>query len=590
MADFKEREEQAGGADRDEWITSVGVDLGTSTTKLIFSRLRVAKVSDAASLPAYRIAERVIDYASAMHRTPLEGEDRLDLGRIAALLAEEYRRAGRGLSDVQTGAVIITGETANKANAAEALHELAGRAGDFVVATAGADLEAMLAGKGSGAEAYSARTGQTVLNVDVGGGTANAAFFRSGELVATVTLRVGGRLIELDASGEAINVAAAIRPWLRASGFDVARGQRCALGEYEAVAASMADALLGYLTGRTASGCVSTLLVGEAPPLLPPFDALMLSGGVAALAERAKPASIAEAAAYGDIGLLLADALVRAADRMNLRRVAAAHTSRATVIGAGTRTVEISGATVHVAPGVLPIRNLPVVRVALPDYPAAEAMRVEAEIAGATEVAMRRYGEAAAHGAGGSTEGSGGEERGKTIGEGPDVEERGRTVGEGLDEEELGGAVVEDSGQGRPDIPVAGEGANAQATASGDDNQGSHAPDHRAPCFALLLASGSLLSYADLQIVADGIASASRIYLPDAVPVIVVCERDMAKALGQSLSLRFGSERKVVCLDGISAGDGDYIDLGEPLSGRAIVPVIVKTLAFAAGHSEEETL
>ncbi|MFC4100468.1 ethanolamine ammonia-lyase reactivating factor EutA [Paenibacillus xanthanilyticus] len=515
MKAFTEREEQAGYGERDEWITSVGLDLGTSTTKLIFSRLRIAKVSDAASLPAYRITERVIDYASAMHRTPLDGEDRLDVERIASLLADEYRLAGRSLADVQSGAVIITGETANKANAAEALHELAGRAGDFVVATAGADLEAVLAGKGSGAEAYSARTGQAVLNVDVGGGTANAAFFRSGELVATVTLRIGGRLIELDAGGEAVHVATAIRPWLRAIGFDIARGQRYALGEYEAVAASMADALLGYLTGRTASGYVSTLLVGEAPPLLPPFDALVLSGGVAALAERAKPESIAEAAAYGDIGLLLAAALVRAADRMHLRRVPAAHTSRATVIGAGTRTVEISGATVHVAPGVLPIRNLPVVRVALPDC--LDAMRVEAEITGATELAMRRYGEAAAHEADGSMEGPG------------------------------------------------------------------------APLFALLLASGRLLSYADLQIVADGVASACRSYLPVATPVVVICERDMAKALGQSLSLRLRSERKVVCIDGISAGDGDYLDLGEPLAGRAVVPVIVKTLAFAAGQSEEET-
>ncbi|MCL6458702.1 MAG: ethanolamine ammonia-lyase reactivating factor EutA, partial [Gorillibacterium sp.] len=185
----------------DQWVTSIGIDLGTGTTKLIVSKLRISRLSNDYSLPDYAIAERNLIYCGGMHPTPLIDEETIDVERIAAILDLEYGRAGIQFADIDTGAVIITGETANKANARQILHQLADRSGDFVVATAGPDLEGMLAGKGSGAEARSLELAGTVVNIDIGAGTANAAFFRGGRCECTVTLRIGGKSIRFDAKG-----------------------------------------------------------------------------------------------------------------------------------------------------------------------------------------------------------------------------------------------------------------------------------------------------------------------------------------------------------------------------------------------------
>lgn len=133
-------------------FTSVGIDIGTSTTKLIVSRLRLGRVSGASHLPRYEIVERELHYASPIYSTPLLSQDEIDMDEVARILRDEYDHIGLSLSEVKSGAVIITGEMATKTNARRVVHYLAERSGDFVVAAAGADLEGLLAGKGSGAE------------------------------------------------------------------------------------------------------------------------------------------------------------------------------------------------------------------------------------------------------------------------------------------------------------------------------------------------------------------------------------------------------------------------------------------------------
>ncbi|WP_223067520.1 ethanolamine ammonia-lyase reactivating factor EutA [Paenibacillus caui] len=350
----------------EEWITSLGIDLGTSTTKLIVSRLQIKRTANAFSMPKAAIAKRTLVYCSGIYTTPLLGDNELDYPAIADILEREYRLAGISFDEVKSGAVIITGETANKRNAAKVLHQLAERAGDFVVATAGADLEGVLAGKGSGAEARSLEIKGTVLSVDIGGGTANAAFFRQGACIATITFRIGGRLIMLDNEGTITAVAGSFLPWLKANGWDLHSGSRLKLEDYREITDRMAESLLSCLAGRGSGESDALLLVGERPAVLPAADELMLSGGVAALTEEAEPTRLEEAARFGDIGPLLAGSVMRAAAAGGFRQVAARQTVRATVIGAGMHSTEIAGATVHIPPGVLPLRNVPVVKAELP--------------------------------------------------------------------------------------------------------------------------------------------------------------------------------------------------------------------------------
>ena len=145
---------------------------------------------------------------------------------IFRLIQREYANAGLRMQDIKSGAVIITGETATKRNARHIVHLLAEKAGDFVVATAGADLEGVLAGKGSGAEERSKRMRGVIANVDIGGGTANAAFFRRGQVIGTVTFHIGGRLIRLDENGRIGYVSPHLQRWLDARGYSLAPGGR----------------------------------------------------------------------------------------------------------------------------------------------------------------------------------------------------------------------------------------------------------------------------------------------------------------------------------------------------------------------------
>ena len=158
-----------------ESLLSVGLDVGTTSTQLIFSRLRIENKAGSFAVPELQISDREILYESPVHFTPLLHGELVDAEALKRIVDGEYAAAGIDKKDVDTGAIIITGETSRKENARAVLEALSAYAGDFVVATAGPDLESVLAAKGSGAVDFSARTGKTVLHMDIGGGTSNLA-------------------------------------------------------------------------------------------------------------------------------------------------------------------------------------------------------------------------------------------------------------------------------------------------------------------------------------------------------------------------------------------------------------------------------
>ena len=197
-----------------ETLLSVGIDLGTTTTQLVFSRLTVRNEGSAFSVPNYTVAAREVLRRSAVHFTPLRSERELDAEAIARIVDAEYAAAGIDRRAVQTGAVIITGETARRENARAVLEALSGYAGDFVVATAGPALESALAGRGAGAADHSQAHACTVVNLDIGGGTTNIARFTNGVLTDTACLNVGGRLVKLEPDGRVTYVSPVLRPFV----------------------------------------------------------------------------------------------------------------------------------------------------------------------------------------------------------------------------------------------------------------------------------------------------------------------------------------------------------------------------------------
>ena len=332
-------------------LLSVGLDVGTTTTQMILSRLTVENKASSFAVPEMEIADRHILYKSKVHFTPLLGKDRVDGEAIRELIAEEYRRAGIEPWQVDTGAVIITGETSRKENAKAVMDALAAFAGEFVVTTAGPHLESVLAAKGAGAADYSEKTGKTVLHLDIGGGTANLAFIKEGKILKTGCLNVGGRLIKVDEEVTYISpVLAGLTP-LKA-------GERPELSEIAAVAEQLTQALemaAGLRPRTELFAQLWTKECGEPWENCERAEVISFSGGVADCIENEKPPF-----AYGDIGPALGKTIRKSLLCRGEYRLGT-ETIRATVIGAGCHSAQLSGSTVFYQNITFPLKNLPVV-------------------------------------------------------------------------------------------------------------------------------------------------------------------------------------------------------------------------------------
>ena len=195
----------------DKTLLSVGLDVGTTTTQLILSRLQIANRASGFAVPKMEITGRQVLYESPVHFTPLVGETLVDGEKIRAIVEEEYKKAGINQGQVDTGAVIITGETSRKENARRVLDTLSSFAGDFVVTTAGPHLESILAAKGAGAVERSEKENLPVLHMDIGGGTSNLALIEDGKIMATTCLNVGGRLLKISPEGRLTYISPVLR-------------------------------------------------------------------------------------------------------------------------------------------------------------------------------------------------------------------------------------------------------------------------------------------------------------------------------------------------------------------------------------------
>lgn len=334
-----------------ERLLSVGLDVGTTTSQMIVSELSVENQASSFTVPKMVIADRRVRYRGKVHFTPLVDDSRVNGTALRALVEEEYRLAGICREQVDTGAIIITGETSRKENAAEVLSALSDLAGDFVVATAGPDLESVLAAKGAGADAVSLQTDRPVLHMDIGGGTSNLALIENGAVIHTGCLNVGGRLLKLDKSGVITYVSPVLKDLTA-----LKVGDQPSHEQLESVAELLVQGLEMAAGLRPATGLLDKLLTKEASTVwVPPADAVVsFSGGVADCIETVHPPL-----AFGDMGPVLGqrikNSLLCQGDY-----VLGKETIRATVIGAGSHATQLSGSTVFYRNVSLPLKNLPV--------------------------------------------------------------------------------------------------------------------------------------------------------------------------------------------------------------------------------------
>jgi ethanolamine utilization protein EutA len=332
-------------------LLSVGVDIGSSTSHLVFARIVLERLDH-----RYVVSEREAFYQSEILLTPYTEANTIDAEALGEFIAHAYKDAMVTPEEIDTGALILTGVAVERRNARRIGELFAREAGKLVAVSAGDSLETVMAAHGSGAVARSIRESVAVMNVDVGGGTSKIAVAVDGRVAAVTALDVGARLVCLDADATITRVEAAGRRFGSALGLTLEPGTRLARAAIEGLTARMADCLLEAIGGGSPA-------IAGAPLLrLPPLNwggavgALTFSGGVSEYIYGREPAD------YGDLGPALAANIRARAAAFGVPMVAPAEHIRATVIGAAQYTTQVSGSTIFVSPpDALPLRNLPVI-------------------------------------------------------------------------------------------------------------------------------------------------------------------------------------------------------------------------------------
>ena len=466
-------------------ILSVGIDIGTSTTQLVFSRIEMDNTAGYFTAPRIAITGKEILYKSQVYFTPLKTQTLIDADAVREIVAQEFRSAGYSPADTQTGAVIITGESARKENSAAVLQALSDFAGEFVVSTAGPDLESIIAGKGSGAWQYSIDNDCTVVNLDIGGGTSNIVFFNAGDTQGKICLDVGGRLIRLgtdqkmnqkEPSPTVQYVSYAAAEAARLAGVRVEVGQSISRSDLRSICDAFADCLAGAIGIAPVSPLQEKILTPGSDVYRParPSRRICFSGGVADCIYHQNGEDDLR---YGDIGPILGRAIRENRYFKEQKWIQGGETIRATVVGAGTYTTNLSGSTIFYSEGIFPVKNVPALKLTKDEQ--------WAILGGDTQL----------------------------------LRDKVRWFLEQSDAPRMLLAL-----QGLPDPAMDGS-----------------------------LAPGE--------------------------PIIVVVERDIAKALGIALQ-QTGCGRKMASIDSVKIEEGDYVDIGRPLMDGLVVPVVVKTLLF----------
>lgn len=345
-----------------EQILSIGIDIGTSTTQLVFSNITIENMASSFTVPRIVIADKKVIYKSRIIFTPILADNKIDMKRIEQFVIEEYENAGIQKNAIQTGAVIITGETARRKNANDVLQTLSGFAGDFVVATAGPDLESIIAAKGAGMHVFSKEHSTSVINIDIGGGTSNLAYLNKGEVIDTGCLDIGGRLIKIDPDTKKITyISPKIKELIKQRNLTIEEGKPTSVEQLQPIINEMVQVIEQSVGMETSSLFYKRAITHKGLQQKSKAKYLSFTGGVA---DSIYGDSVGDAFKYGDIGILLGQAIRNSKLMSVFTLIKPQETIRATVVGAGSHTTEISGSTITYTDGQFPLKNLPVLKIA----------------------------------------------------------------------------------------------------------------------------------------------------------------------------------------------------------------------------------
>ena len=340
-------------------LNSVGIDVGSSGTQVIFSRLHLRRLAEDMS-SRYFVVKRETLFQSPVTLTPYESETRISDEALGRILDEAYAAAGLTPDNIDAGAVILTGEALRRENSQGIAATVSDRGGDFVCATAGHHMESMLAAFGSGAAAASQDGDKRILNIDIGGGTAKLAILEEGQVKVTAAVHIGGRLQVVDQAGKIERLDPAGRTHAARAGFDWNIGDTIDIDNLDKVADGMAETLIQSLVVRPLPDDIANFYLTEPIEDWGQIDGVMFSGGVAEYVYGRENRD------FGDMGKRLGTAIARRleTDALPWPLLPAGECIRATALGASEYSVQLSGNTTFVSDyaELLPRRNLQVIQ------------------------------------------------------------------------------------------------------------------------------------------------------------------------------------------------------------------------------------
>ncbi len=346
-------------------VLSVGIDIGSSTSHLIFSRLTLKRETSFFNMSnRFILIDREILYEGNIIFTPLIDSLNIDIEKVIEFCKKEYDRAEITPEMVDTGAVIVTGETAKKENAAEIVNRLSSESGKFVSASAGPNFESMLGIMGSGIVEQSKRTQKNLMNIDLGGGTSNIAIASKGDVLSTSCINVGGRLLGIDKDFKIWRIDEPTEWIMKELKMGYSLGDVIPEEDVLKITKEYAKALFEVMRGPATSKIAKLLMMTDDIKILAPIDSYSFSGGVAEMIydTDVDKESNETPNPYNDIGRYLAEEIKHLIEENNLPLIEPENKIRATVIGAGAFSLSVSGSTCYYDESVeLPLENVPVV-------------------------------------------------------------------------------------------------------------------------------------------------------------------------------------------------------------------------------------
>ncbi len=470
-------------------ILSVGIDVGSSTSHLVFSRLTLKRETSFLNITnRFNLVNREVIYESSIIFTPLIDRYTIDIDAVVDFCKEEYKKAGMSPELIETGAVIVTGEAARKRNASEIVDRLASASGKFVSATAGPNLEAVLSARGSGVVDTSRTRQCTIMSIDVGGGSSKLAIASKGQVLSTSSISIGGRLLGVDKNLKVWRIDDPTLFVMKELGMNYEVGDTIAKEDARTIARVYAETLMEVIQGPAKSIIARELMMTDDLDFSIPLDAYSFSGGVAEM-------YFGSNEAFDDIGGMLAEEIRTLVEAKGLKVIEPQNKIRATVIGAGAFSLSVSGSTCYFDKSIeFPIRNIPVIPV-------------------------------------------------------------------NVTTDNCGPGIVEKEVKRTYALFDMEEGKDIVALYFGD-------PLYR--------------SYSWLQEFVKAIEAA----LPTAVAtkkmVVLLFAGDMGRMVGLMIRRETSIQHNLICLDELLLENGDWIDIGAPLSSGQVFPITVKSIVFNA--------